>query len=476
MRSGNEPSRFSRRGILKTGVLALGASPLLAACTAPAASPTPQEAPTPVVVTKEVIKEVPKEVVKEVVKEVPKEVQVQVTKVVQQRTVSFWHIFSTIGAQADAMKAVIAEFEKTHSGIKIVENVVQREDIKVLAPSVMRSTKAPDVIQYRVISTARVGYDAGLCMDLSDLWAKNNWEKEFGPLSPNGKWKGKYWNIPWSVDSFPGYWYISEDWAKRGYKEPKTIAEFETILADYKKNGVAPLLVANIEKWHMPYNVEYMILGMGGRKIWNGLGDGSVKWTDDKVTASFAKLSDWLQKGYYYPNMNAYKLEEVFPFWLGGKAALIPGGSWLITTAETNKMHTSYFQHPAASADIENAVVASTEPFSIPAKAEHPDEAKELLTFLASKEAQQIFATVALQPMANVNVDHSKLPEVVQKNVNDVKKGPVVLGFDWDLPEPVFTQAWAGIQQLADKPSDATIQKVLGDVQKVADEYFSKKP
>jgi len=163
----------------------------------------------------------------------------------------------------------------------------------------------------------------------------------------------------------------------------------------------------------------------------------------------------------------------VFPFWLGGEAALIPGGSWLIGVASKAGKDTQYFQQPKLSPDIENAVVASTEPFSIPAHAEHPDEAKILLTYMASAEAQQIFANIALNPMSNVGVDHSKLPGPVQQNVTDVRTGPVVLGFDWDLPEPIFTAAWAGVQQFADSPTEDMIAKVLGDVDAVATQYFT---
>jgi len=324
-----------------------------------------------------------------------------------------------------------------------------------------------------VISTARVGYEAGLVLDISDLWAANNWEQQFGSLSANGKWKGKYWNIPWNIDSFPGFWYLSDDWKTRGFTAPKSIDELEKLFAAYKSAGVAPLLVANIEKWHMPYLVEYTILGVGGHSTWVGLTTGSTKWTDPKVHAAFSRIADWLTKGYFYPNMNAYKIEEVFPFWLSGQAALIPGGSWLIGVADKAGKETQYFQQPKLSPDIENAVVASTEPFSIPAHAEHPEDAKILLTYMASAEAQQIFANIALNPMSNVGVDHSKLPGPVQQNVTDVRTGPVVLGFDWDLPEPIFTAAWAGIQQFADSPTEDVIAKVLGDVDTVATRYFT---
>jgi ABC-type glycerol-3-phosphate transport system substrate-binding protein len=389
-----------------------------------------------------------------------------------QRTVSLWHIFSTLGKQEDAMKAVVANFEQTHSGIKVDANEVQREDIKVLAPAVMRTSRAPDVIQYRVISTARIGYDAGLVTDISDLWQQNGWEQQFGALSSNGKWKGKYWNIPWNVDSFPGFWYLADDWQQRGLTAPTNYDQLEQVLGAYHDAGLYPLLVANIEKWHMPYLVEYVILGTGGRNTWVGLTDGSGHWTDDAVRASFRRIADWINNGYFYPNMNAYKIEEVFPFWLGGQAALIPGGSWLITVADSGGRQTDYFQQPTVSSGVQNAVTASTEPFSIPARAEHPAEAKLLLSYLASAEAQQIFANGALQPMSNVNVDHTSLPGPVQHNIKDVRTGPVVLGFDWDLPEPVFTAAWAGIQQFVDSPNDDTIDTVLNTVQKAADLYF----
>jgi multiple sugar transport system substrate-binding protein len=389
-----------------------------------------------------------------------------------QRAVSLWHIFSTLGSQEDAMKAVVTNFEQTHSGIRVDANEVQREDIKVLAPAVMRTSRAPDVIQYRVISTARIGYDAGLVTDISGLWQQNNWEQQFGTLSSNARWKGKYWNIPWNVDSFPGFWYLTDDWQQRGLTAPTNYDQLEQLLAAYHDAGLYPLLVANIEKWHLPYLVEYVILGVGGRQTWVGLTDGTSRWTDDPVRASFRRVADWINKGYFYPDMNAYKIEEVFPFWLGGQAGLIPGGSWLITVAQSAGRATDYFQQPTVSPDVQNAVAASTEPFSIPAKAEHPDEAKLLLSYLASAEAQQIFANIALNPMSNVNVDHSKLPGPVQHNIQDVRTGPVVLGFDWDLPEPVFTAAWAGIQQLVDSPSDESIDTILNTVQTAADVYF----
>jgi multiple sugar transport system substrate-binding protein/raffinose/stachyose/melibiose transport system substrate-binding protein len=389
-----------------------------------------------------------------------------------QRQVSLWHIFSTLGSQETAMNAVIADFQKTHSGITVVPNEVQREDIKVLAPSVMRTSRAPDVIQYRVISTARIGYEAGLVLDISDMWQQNGWEQQFGSLSSNGKWKGKYWNVPWNVDSFPGFWFLTDDWQQRGLAAPTNFDQLEQLFDTYKAANTYPLLLANIEKWHMPYLIEYLILGIGGRKTWVGLTDGSGRWTDAPVRASFSKAGDWLNKGYVYPNMNAYKIEEVFPFWLSGQAALIPGGSWLLTVADSANRSTAYFPQPRISPDIENAVVASTEPFSIPAKAEHPEEAKLLLAYLASPQAQQIFANVALQPMSNVNVDHTKLPAAVQQNIRDVRTGPVVLGFDWDLPEPVFTAAWAAIQQFVDSPTDDTIEQALNDTQAAADSYF----
>jgi multiple sugar transport system substrate-binding protein len=389
-----------------------------------------------------------------------------------ERTVSLWHIFSTMGEQENAMKAVVANFEQTHPGIKVDANEVQREDIKVLAPSVMRTSRAPDVIQYRTISSARGGYDAGLVLDISDLWQQNGFEQQFGTLSSNAKWKGKYWNIPWNVDSFPGFWYLTDDWQQRGFSAPTNYDQLEQLFASYKSAGMYPLLVANIEKWHLPYLVEYVILGTGGRLAWVGLTDGSGHWTDDAIRGSFQRIADWLNKGYFYPNMNAYKIEDVFPFWLGGQAALIPGGSWLITTAESASRSTDYYQQPTLSPSVQNAVVASTEPFSIPARAAHLNDAKLLLSYLASAEAQQIFANIALNPMSNVNVDHTKLPSAVQKNIKDVRTGPVVLGFDWDLPEPVFTAAWAGIQQFVDSPTDDTINSVLNDVQTAADQYF----
>ena len=85
-------------------MLAAAGSMVLAACAAP----------TPITITKEVIKEVPKEVIKEVPKEVIKEVQstviVQATAVPKKDVVevTLWHAFGTGSAEEKAMGSAAA--------------------------------------------------------------------------------------------------------------------------------------------------------------------------------------------------------------------------------------------------------------------------------------------------------------------------------------------------------------------------------
>src|SRR5207249_10536516 len=95
-----------------------------------------------------------------------------------------------------------------------------------------------------------------------------------------------------------------------------------------------------------------------------------------------------------------------------------------------------------------------------------------LPSFAPRPTPRQTSPTTPLQPMPNTAVAPSNLPGPVQHNVTAVRPAPAVLGFDWDLPEPVFTAAWAGIQQLVDSPNDDSIDAILNAVQMSADGYF----
>ncbi|GEM_PF-5672278 len=383
----------------------------------------------------------------------------------EKKLVSFWHIY-TEEPRNKGVEAVISAFEKAYPEIKVEANAVFHQDAKVVFPNVIKTSRPPDVIQLRTTSLARISIDAGLVMDITEMYEEKGYDKRFGPLGDTADWKGRKWSIPFNLDQFPGVWYFKDVFEKMGLKPPTTLDELEVILAEFKKNNISAIWIGNRDRWHAPYMVEYLILRLGGVKTWKGLADGSAHWTDPEVVAAFEKFADWLNKGYFYPDMNAYDITDLYPYWTSDQIGMCgPCGPWAFENAKLAGRDADYFPFPVLKEGDPVVGIVNAEPFSISKNAPHPEEAKLLLDFLGSKEAQQIFMDITNIPMANLDVDVSNQPEPIQKMIKDAHTLPSVLGFDWDLPEAAFSVAQPAIQEFVADPTPATIAKVTKEIE-----------
>ncbi len=381
------------------------------------------------------------------------------------KTVTFWHIY-TEDPRNKGIDAVVAAFQELYPDIRVEQNAVFHQDAKVVFPNVLKTSTPPDVIQLRTISLARISIDAGLAMDITDLWNEKDYDTRFGPLGNAGEWKGKKWSIPFNLDQFPGVWYFKDVFDQFGLKPPETLDEFEQVLAEFSGRGISAIWIGNRDRWHAPYMVEYLILRLGGVDVWKGLADGSAHWTDPEVVSAFEKFADWLNKGYFYPDMNAYDITDLYPYWTSDQIGMCgPCGPWAFENAKLAGRDADYFPFPVKNAGDPKVGVVNAEPFSISKNAPHPEEAKLLLDFLGSKEAQQIFIDITNIPMANTEVDVSSQPEPIQKMIKDAHTQPSVLGFDWDLPEAAFSVAQPAIQEFVANPTPDMITKVTTEIE-----------
>ena len=169
----------------------------------------------------------------------------------RRKVVSFWHIY-TEDPRNKGIADVIAAFEKAYPDVQVEPNAVFHQDAKVVFPNVLKTSAPPDVIQLRTTSLARISIDAGLVMEITDVYKEKGYDKRFGPLGDSADWKGKKWSVPFNLDQFPGVWYFKDVFDKMGLKPPETLDEFETVLAEFKKNNVAAIWIGNRDRWHAP--------------------------------------------------------------------------------------------------------------------------------------------------------------------------------------------------------------------------------
>ncbi len=457
-------SQISRRSFLKFGALGVAAS-ALAACV-PAATQTPAPTQPPVPTQLPVATQAP----------APTSAPVIIT----QREVSIWHINTGVGGgdvRGTAFDSVMANFEQTHPGIKVIQNKVYHEDAKVIFPNVIKTSTPPDVIQLREYTIARPAYDAGLIKDITPLWEKNNWDTAFGAMTPSLLWRGKHYFIPQELGTFNGLLYVTDLKQKANFESPKTFSEFETLAEELKGMGIPAIVVANKEQWWAPIVLQCILEGITDPKTYDKLIVGEAAWTDANVVEAFQQFKTWIEKGYFYPDMNAYATADAFPIWTNLQAAFMYAGPWAGGVASAANKEYDYFPWPTKDSTIPQRVNGNGEPYSITQNAPHPEEAELLLTYLASKEAQQIFADGYQGLVCNVEVDYSKQPPVVQKMIEDMKSLTFVTHMNWDVPLPVNTALLAAVSDFASNPTDDTIKNGTESIEKAAKDYWaSQKP
>jgi ABC-type glycerol-3-phosphate transport system substrate-binding protein len=448
----SNPSRMSRRDFLKLAGMGATAG-LLASC-----APAVTEVPAPAVT------------------EAPAPAATQAPAVVTQREVSIWHINTGVGGgdlRGSAFDAVMAEFEKTHPGIKVVQNKVYHEDAKVIFPNVIKTSTPPDVVQLREYTIARPAYEAGLIKDLTPLWEKNGWDAAFGTMSPSLLWKEKHYFIPMELGTFNGLMYVTDLKQQQEFTDPKTFTELEALAEQLKGKGIPALLVANKEKWWAPIVLQCILEGITQPQDYDKLIVGEAAWTDAPVIEAFQTFKSWMEKGYFFPDMNAYATADVFPIWTGGQSAFMYAGPWAGGVASGAGKEYDYFPWPVKDSSIPQRVNGNGEPLSISANAPHQEEAELLVTYLASKEAQQIFADGYQGLVCNVDVDYSKQPAIVQKMIKDMKNLYFVTHMNWDVPLPVNTALLEAVSAFVSDPTDDNIQIGAESIEKAAKEHWS---
>lgn len=212
---------------------------------------------------------------------------------------------------------------------------------------------------------------------------------------------GQLYGVPFKMAGKPGFWYKPSFFNAHNLTAPDTYAEFLDLLAEL---DAIPQLQAAIasgdsDGWPLSDQVEGFIIGEGGYQLQLDLIDGTVAWTDDEVKVNvFGPLVDLLEAGYFSVpaewGAQVQQLDnEVYgTMWMG---------DWIVGMVEDPE-DIAFFPFPET-----DGVVGAIDYAILPEYTDHPNEAKELVSFLATPEAQEIWADIGgyLAPNTDVPLD-----------------------------------------------------------------------
>lgn len=245
---------------------------------------------------------------------------------------------------------------------------------------------------------------------------EGTWRDTFEPsLLKMGQQDGKQWVLP-HFFSVMGWWYDPGVFKKNGWTPPRTWDELLVLGEKIKAKGMAPIV---FQGQYPYYLIDGMLLpwanSVGGEqavKDAQNLVPGA--WKSPAMLRAAQMIDELRAKGFYLEGCLAMNHTASEMEFLKGKAAMVPCGTWL--KAEMEKMMPAgsamEFMLPpvvAGGKGDPSALLIKIEPWMIPSKGKHPQEAIELFKYMTSLSKAKEFVEKKGTLMAIKGSDQVKL-------------------------------------------------------------------
>ena len=246
-------------------------------------------------------------------------------------------------------------------------------------------------------------------------------------------WDGKLYGIPVDSTSLVGVFYNKTVFANAGIeKAPTTWDEFLAVCDKIKASGVTPLYYAGADTWtlqcftHFGFNQDVVDSGLSYREFWNEMNTNKRHYSDAKNFADAIKKSkDMIGLGYVNETYLSDTYDMAQTALAEGTAGMHVNGTWIYDEIAS--------KYPEAADQIGSFVLplndernytCSSMPGAIgmTESCSNTEAGQKALNFLASKEAQQIYASA--QPGIYLNKEvQSDLSDAYQTLADAMDNG-----------------------------------------------------
>jgi multiple sugar transport system substrate-binding protein len=370
-----------------------------------------------------------------------------------------------------ALTKVVGDYTKT----KVTLNTIAIESFRAQLPTYLNSGNPPDLLTWYAGSVARDYASKGFLLDVSDLWTGSGACADFSPalkkLSTTGD--GKQIFVPTSYYWW-GVFYRKSAFQEWGVQPATTWDEFIKLCQTIKSKGVNPLTMGTgSTAWVASGWFDYLNLRVNGAEFHRDLLAGKHTFDSPEVK----KVMDYYKQllPFFDPKGRSYSWQDAVTPLANKKAAMYLIGAFITTAVPSDVVDDlDFFRVPIIDPDVEVAEEAPTDGYFASAKSHNPQGAKDLLSYLASADAQQQF--IKLSKSSNLptspKVDTSAFSPLVQKGIkhlNDSKQ--ITQFFNRDSSDELQVTADTALTKFLDKPQDvntiltnwqASAKKVLG--------------
>jgi raffinose/stachyose/melibiose transport system substrate-binding protein len=339
-------------------------------------------------------------------------------------------------------------------------------------PRVLAGDNPPDLIRLPTfVSFAK----DGLLKNLDDYAAAFGWNDWPVPqlnqnrVAPDGtRGSGSLYAMGLNY-SLTGVFYNRQQAAQIGMTEPpKTLEEFENLLAKAKAAGLLPIMQWGSAKSGMglAFPLQNLMASLGPTgpiNDWIFQKPGATIDTPSNLEAA-RHLQQWIENGYFPPDINAIEYTDSNARFTKGEGVFTFNGDWENANYDKNMAgNVGFFLMPPAQAGGDPAAMSAPLTFGIAANAKHADCAAFFFNWVATNPtARQINVTVGgSNPGGPADLP---LPSVPAGSVTNetlaagavIGKAGTAMDFIANATSSIFAQGWTPeLQKLVGGKQDA---------------------
>jgi glucose/mannose transport system substrate-binding protein len=339
---------------------------------------------------------------------------------------SWW----TSGSEHAALEKLFNTTTKANPDVKIVDAAVAGgagTNAKQVLATRISSGDIPATWQTHAGGALVDFVSQGVTVDLTDLYKEQNWASVLPkPLLDSMMVDGKITAVATGVHRGNVLFYNKAVLDKAGVTlgDSTSWADFEAAATKVKASGVTPLCLGDKDVWTDVTFLENILIGELGATGWNGLLDGSVKWSDPKVATAvehFKTALSWAQEDHQSQD------------WTGAVASLAAGkcafnsmGDWEYGELLVKQAKVDGTDFSATILGDANTFATVTDVFVVGKGSKNEAAAVAWMKALMDPVAQVEFAKLKGASPARTDVDLSSIGPVGQKNAKALASGTLV--------------------------------------------------
>jgi hypothetical protein len=271
-----------------------------------------------------------------------------------------------------------------------------------------------------------------------------------------GTVNGKFYGVWYKASNKSTVWYNVSAFKNAGVSAPKSLTDLSQVFSTLSASGVKPVSVGGADGWTLTDWFENAYLNLAGRDNYVKLTTHTIKWTDQTVKDTLKALAQVLQDKYVYGGLSG-ALQTDFPTSVSNiagnppKAAIVYEGDFvegvLKDTAHlTPVTDFNFFPFPGATGPSTSVMGGG----DVAVRLTDNAAGAELVKYLASPEAFQIWGAKGGITSANKKVDVSIYPDPLAKATASALANAQTFVFDMSDQAPAAFGATKGSGEWAD--------------------------